>query len=91
MASEHMDTGHLFCRTFLALTMDDVRRHTTPTQRKKTWGYKFDWGRGIDNHLEWHGPDDFYWHGSGCCLWEARAKGWDAWMTKNVPEYNSED
>lgn len=69
---------HDFCRSLLTTTMQDVNPHTTVEQRKKSWGYVFDsLGSG-----EFHGPDDFYWHGNACCLWSARSNGWDAWLTE---------
>ena len=74
---------HDFCRLELSLTMADIRKHTTSSQRKGCWGYKFD---GFNNLVAWYGPDGFYWEGRGCCLWAARSKGWDAWMSQNVPE-----
>ena len=34
------------------------------------------------DHWEFHGPDGFYWHGSADNAYEARAKGWSAWLRK---------
>lgn len=66
---------HSFCRIHLTHVMDDVREHTTAEQRKHAWTYKYD-----NDQVEFHGPDDFYWYGRGCCLWHARAEGWQEWM-----------
>lgn len=68
--------NHGFCRQHLAIVMKDVREHTTVEQRKAAWAYSY----GIGDSVEFHGPDDFYWYGSGCCKWHARAEGWQAWM-----------
>jgi|19_taG_2_1085344.scaffolds.fasta_scaffold01880_5 hypothetical protein len=65
---------HDFCRNLYGHTMADVRKATTAEQRKKSWGYKF------SGSVEFHGPDDYYWHGGGCCLWSAKEQGWYAWM-----------
>ena len=69
--------SHVFCRLLLKETMTEVRKHTTAEQRKKAWTYKYDAFR---DHCEFHGPDGFYWHGTACCLWEARANGWQTWL-----------
>lgn len=43
--------------------------------RKDAWVWRF-----MRQHWEFHGPDNFYWHGSACSAYEARAKGWSAWL-----------
>lgn len=43
--------------------------------RRDAWVY--DLGR---NHWEFHGPDKFYWHGNAGNAWDARYKGWMAWL-----------
>ncbi len=40
-----------FCRTYLRLVMADVRKYTTPEQRKDAWVWSL--GQG---HWEFHGP-----------------------------------
>lgn len=67
--------NHGFCRRLLTIVMEDVREHTTVEQRKAAWAYNYH-----DGNVEFHGPEDFYWYGSGCCNWHARAEGWQAWM-----------
>ena len=37
------------------------------------------WCAGRD-HWEFHGPDDYYWHGSADNAYEARYKGWIAFL-----------
>lgn len=71
-----MADKHDFCRLVLAGYMKDVRRVVPAEDIKKSWGYKYDWG----DNVEFHGPDDFYWHGSGCCVYQARSQGWDAFL-----------
>lgn len=71
---------HRFCQIHLSATMAEVREVTTVEQRKEAWAYKF--SRHSDD-VEFHGPADFYWHGGGCCLWDARAQGWAAWMDRH--------
>ena len=43
--------------------------------RKDAWVYCF--GR---DHWEFHGPDDYYWHGSASNAADARYKGWMAYL-----------
>ena len=74
-----MSEDHTFCRLYVKEVMKAVRKYTTAEQRKKAWAWKMD---SLGRTGEFHGPDDFYWHGSAHCLWEARAKGWEAWMQK---------
>lgn len=61
-----------------------MREHTTVEERKRAWAYKFD---GF-NASEFHGPEDFYWHGNSCCKWHAKAEGWSAWLAKKEDEDN---
>ncbi len=66
-----------FCRCRLTRTMEEVRKFFTVEQRKQAWAW-----RDGDRHVEFHGPDNFYWYGSGCCLWDARTRGWEALLEK---------
>lgn len=43
------------------------------------------WNAGRD-HWEFHGPDGYHWHGRAGNAYEARYKGWSAWLTKFHPE-----
>lgn len=59
-----------------------------PNFRKSGKGLMKDawvWDAGRD-HWEFHGPDGFYWHGSAGNAYEARYKGWSAWLDKTYPE-----
>lgn len=71
-------SDHTFCRLHLREVMKDVVEMTTPEQRKAAWGYKYQG----QQSAEFHGPDGFYWNGRAHCVWEAKAKGWEAWMEK---------
>ena len=65
---------HTFCRGYLVNTMEEVKKHATKEEMKAAWVWK------SGKHVEFHGPNGYYWHGQGCCLWAARADGWHAWM-----------
>lgn len=42
------------------------------------------WCAGRD-HWEFHGPKEYYWHGSAGTAYEARYKGWAAFLNKDAP------
>ncbi len=69
------DLNIAFSRTFLSMTMEDVKKHTTVAERKAAWVYGF--GR---QSWEFHGPNDYYWNGRADNAYDARAKGWAAWL-----------
>lgn len=71
------DINSMFCRRLLTLALADIRPLTTVAERKEAWVYHF--GRG---HWEFHGPKGFYWHGDADNAYDARAKGWHAWLAK---------
>jgi len=77
---------HSFCRMLLKDVMGDIRKVTTPEQRKAAWAYKYEGTQSI----EFHGPNEFFWHGRGCCRWEAAAHGWIAYIEKFHPELAAE-
>jgi len=72
---------HESCRTGLTELMQTIRQITTPAQRKESWAYIYD---GFKDS-EFHGPDEFFWHGKSCCLWQAKYDGWYVWLKKNHP------
>lgn len=78
------DFNSIFCREHLKLVMADVRKVTTPEQRKAAWVY-CTYRHGGNNQFEFHGPDDFYWHGRADNAADARAKGWSSWLEKHHP------
>lgn len=72
--------AHAFCRILLRGVMEDVRPLTTVQERRAAWPYVYD-----DNgHAEFHGPSGFYWHGTACCKWAARANGWSDWIDQGA-------
>jgi hypothetical protein len=84
MSANELNTA--FCRTMLSLVMEDVKEHTTAAERKGVWTY-----RCMKDHWEFHGPDEFYWHGSADGGYDARAKGWAAYLRhKGVEGYKME-
>lgn len=80
-------SDHDFCRTLLTVVLRDVRKHTTPQQRRASWAYRYN----TLNTVEFHGPDSFYWSGEGCCLWAAKATGWQKWLHKYHPEEETDE
>ena len=71
---------HAFCRCLLKGVMEDVRKAVPAEAIKKAWGYRLKMFS--KDHMEFHGPDGFYWHGQGCCVWYAKAQGWQAYLRK---------
>ena len=69
-----MSGAHAFCRVYLSQIESEVREVLPRSEIGKAWAWK------SGQHVEFHGRDDFCWHGRGCCLWCARAEGWIAWL-----------
>lgn len=68
----------VFCRMLHTRVMVDVKQVTTSTERDAAWAYNFGGG-----HWEFHGPKGFYWHGEADNAYDARAKGWGAYLKEN--------
>ncbi len=77
--------NHDFCRLLLSVTRADL----TAEQSKRlvgAWSYLYRWSGSVDSG-EYHIPkDNFYWHGSCCCAYEARVQGINAWLQQFYPE-----
>lgn len=73
------DIDIMFSRTLLAQILPALRK-VGKRVTKDAWVYHFH-----RDHWEFHGPDKFYWHGSASNAYEARYKGWSAWLEKNHP------
>jgi hypothetical protein len=72
------DINIIFCRRLLADIHAVLRQHYPHIKvRKDAWVWHA--GRG---HWEFHGPADFYWHGRADNAYDARHKGWNAWIEK---------
>lgn len=76
------DINISFSRALLAQGIATLKEHFPEVRPvKDAWV----WNAGRD-HWEFHGPDSFYWHGNAGNAYEARYKGWNAWMQKQKPE-----
>jgi hypothetical protein len=82
-----MANDHTFCILLLKDVMVRVREHTTVDQRKDAWT----WADSVRRMFEFHGPDGHYWYGQAHCKWEARARGWLAWMNKMGLDEDAEE
>jgi len=50
------------------------------------------WVRNVGrDHWEFHGPGEYYWHGSADNAYEARYKGWSAWLEKSGYEIDESE
>lgn len=76
--------NHRLVSLSLQETHAEVKRRFPEINLKSAryWTYKL--GR---DQWEFHGPNSFYWHGRAFSGWEARQKGWEAWLrTKDQPK-----
>ena len=78
-----INDNHTFCRLLLKEVMKTVRKHISKKDIEKSYAWK---GSIFVRSMEFHGPNDFYWHGQACCLWHAKAQGWEAYLRKMVIE-----
>lgn len=65
-----------FCRRLLSLTHQRVKA-AFPSINLRTDAWVWCAGR---DHWEFHGPETYYWHGKASNAYEARSKGWSAWL-----------
>lgn len=70
------DINIVFSRTLLAQLKPALER-AVKRMFKDAWVWRV--GR---QSWEFHGPDGFYWHGRADNAYEARYKGWSAWLEK---------
>jgi hypothetical protein len=75
------DINLIFSRHLLAEVHKDVKRHS-PAINLRTAAWVWSAGR---DHWEFHGPSGFYWHGRAGNAYEARFKGWHAWLRQGPP------
>lgn len=71
------DINISFCRALLAQANALVKEHFPETKLRGGDAWTYNLGR---DHWEFHGPAEFYWHGSAGNAYEARYKGWMAWL-----------
>jgi hypothetical protein len=72
------DINISFCRALLSQIVPEVRA-AGKSPRNDAWVWhsmRYSW--------EFHGPEKFYWHGRAYNAYEARYKGWRAWLDRNV-------
>ena len=72
-----MNINVTFTRMLLSQAHELVKLHFPKTNLRSAWVYHYN-----RDHWEFHGPDEFYWHGSAGTAYEARYKGWMAWLAK---------
>jgi len=76
-----MNIDTLFSRQLLKLAHRAVKSNFPTVKLKGAWV----WTDGR-SHWEFHGPDQFYWNGRAGNAYDARYKGWMAWLTKQRGE-----
>ena len=79
-----VDENVIYCRAVWKETKKVVDQHTTPSQRKKSYV----WHVTSFKCWEFHAFDGFYWSGQAHNAFDARVKGWEAWLRhKEVEGY----
>lgn len=66
----------LFCRSLLRIVFADVQKHFPDMKARDAWVIK----TSFRDHWEFHGPKSFCWDGRAANAFDARAKGWRAWL-----------
>lgn len=67
-----------FTRGLLKLGHAEVKKFAPKVNViKDAWVWHFS-----RDHWEFHGPGDYYWNGRASNAYEARYKGWMAWLRK---------
>lgn len=66
-----------FSRKLLIEAHDLVRKHFPQIKMVHTVGWTYKHSK---RGWEWHGPDQFYWHGKADNGYHARYLGWMAWL-----------
>jgi hypothetical protein len=72
-----MNADAIFCRTFLKMTMVEVRKHVSKQDIKDAWTYDY---KDSTGNMEFHGPNGYYHYGRYSNLWACRAHGWRAYL-----------
>ncbi len=73
-------SDHSFCKALLRTVRSDL----TSAQRTRLVGA---WSYMYERQGEFQVPkDDFYWHGSAHCAFDARQQGISAWLERFYPE-----
>ena len=64
-----------FCREYLQRIVNDVRNALPGIKVNEAWTWHFH-----NDQWEFHGRDKFYWTGNASNAYDARAKGWEAYL-----------
>lgn len=80
-----MNINIVFCRELLRATTLEVLDVAPDTNLRDAWV----WKAGPD-HWEFHFRD-YYWQGCASNAYEARAKGWAAWLAKRADNQEPRD
>lgn len=81
-----MNVDIAFSRALLSQVVADVKKFAPAVKMNDAWVY-----HSIGDTWEFHGPEGFYWYGSASNAYEARFKGWGAWLrSKSAPGYERE-
>lgn len=79
-----MSIDTIFCQTLLKEAHKAVKSFDDRINLRSRDYWVYDLGH---DHWEFHGPDEFYWHGSAGNAYDARYHGWMAWLrSKGVVE-----
>lgn len=73
-----MNVDITFSRYLLNDLHKELKRRFPSIKLRKTWVWKI----GRAGHWEFHGPDHFYWHGRAHNAYDARYKGWIAYLER---------
>lgn len=73
---------HNFCRVHLKEVMGDVHSRVSSDIIEHAWGYKYSGENNVEFHINECDelPNGFDWCGSGCCVWNAKAHGWQKYL-----------
>jgi len=77
-----MNINTSFTRAILAETHRQVREACPEIKHPMKAAWVWNGGRPGRGNWEFHGPDDFFYHvGSVLDAYEARSRGWEAYLT----------
>lgn len=71
-----------FSRIYLRLVTQDLKR-AFPDIKSRKDAYVI---KSTGDLWEFHGPDEFYWYGRADNAYDARAKGWESYMSSKGVE-----
>ena len=77
---------HAFCREELKEVLSRVHTYLPRSEIKEAWVDKTSPFTKRDSPYFYFHFRDFTWDGTADCSFQAKAKGWEAWLEKNYPE-----